>query len=470
MGRSWHFFFVLILAQFFAGLAAAKEETTTFGRFGTVSLYYQSQQPTRVVLFISGDGGWNLGVVDMARELAGVDALVIGIDITHYLKQLQASTDRCLYPAFDLEELSKFAQKKLGYAQYTAPVLVGYSSGATLAYATLVQAPSNTFRGAISLGFCPDLLLTKPMCRGSDLEWEAGPKGKGYNFKPSQTLEVPWVALQGEVDQVCSPKATADFVKQVPQGEIVSLPKVGHGFSVPRNWMPQFKQAFARLDEKKEAGTPRVIAEQLKDLPLIEVPTRGGGPDLLAVFLTGDGGWGVTDRGIAEALAAHGIPGVGLNSLHYFWTRRTPDGTAQDLERILRYYLETWKKKEAILIGYSFGADVLPFALSRLPKELRAKVRLVGFLGLGGNANFEFHLTDWLVASPKSTSLPVRPEVEKLRGMQILCFYGTDDTAALCKDLDPTLATAIPVAGGHRFGSNYEPVIEAILREATLRP
>lgn len=52
------------------GLAAADEQTLQFGSFGTVTVYRPSPQPAHVVLFVSGDGGWNLGVVDMARELA----------------------------------------------------------------------------------------------------------------------------------------------------------------------------------------------------------------------------------------------------------------------------------------------------------------------------------------------------------------------------------------------------------------
>ncbi|HEX2641565.1 MAG TPA: virulence factor family protein, partial [Thermoanaerobaculia bacterium] len=51
--------------------AAPAPETLTFGRFGKVTLYRPASQPRHVVLFLSGDGGWNQGVVDMARILVG---------------------------------------------------------------------------------------------------------------------------------------------------------------------------------------------------------------------------------------------------------------------------------------------------------------------------------------------------------------------------------------------------------------
>ncbi len=454
----------------FAGTLSATEETDSFGGFGKIRLYYASPHPSRVALFVSGDGGWNLGVVDMARELVTLDALVVGIDINQYLRHLTASSEACLYAAAEFEALSKFVQKKLGYSVYQAPVLVGYSSGATLVYATLVQAPFSTFEGALSLGFCPDLLLAKPMCRGSGLEWVPGLKGKGYIFQPAKSLEVPWFALQGEADRVCDPRATEEYVRHVPHGEVIMLPKVGHGYSVPRNWMPQFRAAFTRIATVAVDPPPQADTATVGGLPLIEVPASGPPGDLLAVHVTGDGGWGVTDRGIAKALAEHGIPVVGLNSLQYFWKRRTPEETASDLDRIIRHYTASWSKKNVIVIGYSFGADVLPFALNRLPNDTRARIQLVAFLGLSETADFEFHLLNWLTTRSRATSLPVRPEVEKLRGMKILCFYGTEDKEALCPGLEPGLAKSIPLTSGHRFGRGFEPVVDAILEAANPGP
>lgn len=460
----------LVLSLLASGSTFAAEEKIAFGRFGTVTLYRQTAQPQHVVLFVSGDGGWNLGVVDMARELTALDALVVGVDITHYLKQLSAADEKCSYPAADFEALSQFVQKRLNYAQYVTPVLVGYSSGATLVYAALAQAPPNTFRGAISLGFCPDLWLTRPMCRGSGLSWRTGSKGHGYIFEPATHLEVPWVALQGEIDQVCSPRTTGAFVKQVRNGKIVSLPRVGHGFAVPRNWMPQFKQAFAQIAARNIAGSTAVATKELSSLPLIEVPAAAPGTDLLAVHLTGDGGWGVTDRGLAEQLAAHGIPVVGLSSLQYFWNRRTPESAAADLERIIRHYLTAWNKRNLILIGYSFGADVLPFLVNRLPRDIQDRIQLLTFLGLGSQADFQFHFADWFGTFAHPQSLAVGPEVEKLKGKRMLCVYGSHDEDALCKTLPAGLVRTLVLGGGHRIGSHFEPITEAILRELESTP
>ncbi len=457
---------VLLLAA--AVPSRAAESSLRFGRFGTVALYGPERDAAHVVLFVSGDGGWNKGVVDMARELASLDALVAGIDITRYLKAMEAAPGSCSYPAADFEELSRFIQKRAGRPRYELPVLVGYSSGATLVYAVLAQSPPDTFRGGISLGFCPDLPLRRPLCRGSGLAWQPGPRGKGYSFLPAARLAAPWVAFQGTIDRVCDAAATERFVKRTGGGEIVLLPRVGHGFSVPRNWMPQFREVFARL---ARAAPPEAAAPPgaLSDVPLVELPPGRDSRDALAVIVSGDGGWTGIDREIGGVLAKDGMPVVGWNSLRYFWTPRTPEGAGRDLERVLRHYLDAWRKGSAILVGYSMGADVLPFMASRLPPDLAARVTLVALLGPGREASFEFHVSEWLGVRAQK-EYPVLPEVAKLKGRKILCFHGKDEPDSLCPSLPAELATPVPLGGGHHFGGDYDAIAKRILAEAGIRP
>jgi len=475
----------LLLAPLFGVIALparAATETLQYGRFGQVHLYRNSPHPKHVVLFLSGDGGWNLGVVDMANILASLDALVVGIDLPRFDKAMEATKEACHYPAADLEMLSKYVQKKLEFPSYVTPVVVGYSSGATLAYAAIVQAPPNTFRGAISMGFCPDLPLKTPLCKGQGLAWGPGPKGKGVSFLPSSGLEVPWIAFQGQADEVCLPNDVQRYVKQVKGAQIVLLPKVGHGYSKAANWEPQFRRAFAELVSTEETAPkagggsgarPAAAAppppQELGNLPVVEVPARGTG-DTLAVFISGDGGWAEIDRSIAAELAARGVPVAGLNTLQYFWQARTPEGTAADLARILRYYLAAWKREKVILAGYSFGADVLPAAANRLPADLLERVRLLALIGPSHTATFEFHLTDWLNLGGDK-GLPVLEEVRKLNGRRLLCLYGESEAKdSACPEIAAAKAgRAIPLPGAHHFGGHYDVLAGHILEEAGLK-
>lgn len=451
--------------------AAADESTLEVPRFGVVHLYQPSPHPPRVVIFVSGDGGWNRGVVDMARMLEVRNTLVVGIDIRHYLRALAEEKGACSYGAADFEALSQAVQRRLGLPAYELPVLVGYSSGATLVYAVLAEAPANTFRGAVALGFCPDLRLRKPLCKGTGLEWDlqAGGRASGvptYLFRPAPRLEGKLVALQGTIDKVCDPPATERYVRQVPGAEVVMLPKVGHGFAVPSRWQEAFERAVLDLSSPPVVGTAKArvpaTPEGTEDLPLVELEASGKRQPELAVLLSGDGGWAGIDRDVAGSLAAAGMPVVGWSSLQYFWHARTPEGAAADLARVLRHYLVAWHAQRAVLIGYSFGADVLPFLVSRLPPDLRSKVALVTLLGPSREATFEIHVAEWL-GSRGGDGEATLPEVEKLRGTPLLCVFGEKESDSLCRDLPNGLGHLLPTTGAHHFGGDYRKLAAAVL-------
>lgn len=453
---------VLFLIASHALAAGVQESTDSFGPFGTLHIYKSSAQPKHMTLFISGDGGWNLGVIDMARSLAELDSMVVGIDITHYIRQLNVSRDKCAYAAAHFEELSQYLQKKYKFPHYTLPVLAGYSSGATLVYATLAQSPPNTFAGGISMGFCPDLKTGKPLCKGSGTLTSTPDPRFGFVYHPAPALAARLYVLQGDADRVCSTTDTKTFMSKVKDAELIELEKVGHGFSVEKNWMPQFKEIFQKIEgSQQNRSTATQIDDELSDLPLVALPVTGKN-DSLAVMISGDGGWAGIDKQVADALNKDGIAVVGLNSLQYFWKKKDPDIAGKDLARILNHYSKAWGAKKFILVGYSSGADTLPFMASRLPEELRSRIKIVALLGLGKEANFEFHVSDWLFDADGIHQ--VIPEVQKLKGVNVLCIYGEDETTSGCLSLNRRDFNVIEMKGGHHFGGDYEKLAQTILK------
>ena len=84
-----------------------------------------------------------------------------------------------LLPRADFEALSHQVQKEIGMSEYHVPVLIGYSSGATVVYAALVESPPGTFAGALSLGFCPDQdFAGAALCPGAGLHYRANERGE----------------------------------------------------------------------------------------------------------------------------------------------------------------------------------------------------------------------------------------------------------------------------------------------------
>jgi type IV secretory pathway VirJ component len=222
---------------------------------------------------------------------------------------------------------------------------------------------------------------------------------------------------------------------------------------------------------------PSLVHYDVRDLPLVELApatgvarARTAAESTLVVLLTGDGDWADLDKGIAESLQGAGAAVVGLKSRSYLQAKpRTPDVLSRDVERILRHYLPLWGRDRVVLLGYSRGADFVPFVANRLPADLRSRVALLGMFGMETSANFEFHWTDIVRDTKRPSDLPVAPELARLRGTPMLCVYGSDEKDSACRPADPSLIERVERGGAHHFDKDYAGLGALVLRAMTSR-
>jgi type IV secretory pathway VirJ component len=424
-------------------IAGSAEPTLSHGRFENVRIAAPAQRPQQFVMLLAD------GAADgerIAAMLADKGALVATIDTRALFSNLMRDTDDCVSPDGDLENLAHYIQAVRHLDAYHTPILVGDGAGAAFVYAMLAQSPPDTFAGGISLHFCPELQLRKPLCEDHRLEYAQHDKPR---LAPAR-LEHLWVVLNASNAQ-CAAEAR-QFVQRVgaPLDPIQ-----------PATLDARLARAYIEL-----ASTVRPVfspvSRQVADLPLVEVPTTKPG-DTFAVMLSGDGGWAGIDKAVAGAIANAGIPVIGVDSLRYFWTERTPEGLARDLTRIVHAYTGRWQRNRVVLIGYSQGADALPFAINRLDAKTRALVSSAVLIGLAERAQFEFRLSNWI--GFEDDGLPTAPEMQRLPSMRVVCIYGADDAEARCNEYEDTHVRVIELPGAHHFNGDYAGLARVIMRE-----
>jgi len=195
-----------------------------------------------------------------------------------------------------------------------------------------------------------------------------------------------------------------------------------------------------------------------------QIPVASSKPgDTLAVFYSGDGGWAALDQNVTQYLADNGLPTLGVNSLSYFTTKRSPAGAAADLAQAVRQYERQWGRSKVTLIGYSFGADALPAIIPQLPADLRSHIGRLVLIGTGANGDLQFHPTSWFnIATPDS--YPVRPAIAALAGMKITCVYGDKEKADICASLPDAQVEKIRLPGDHHFNRDYATLGAAVLK------
>ncbi|WP_326536042.1 virulence factor family protein [Pseudorhodoferax sp.] len=431
---------------FAAGAALAQApppvQSITHGQFERVQVHSPSG-PVRqfALLLIEGQAASAQEQAMRSRLLAG-GAMVAEVSMAAYQAKVRAQKEQCGYAGGDFENLARHIQAMRKLPAYFESTVVGAGDYAAYAYGMVAQAPAGSFGALLTSGFCPRLVVQPPLCAVNKLSWRAG-QGPAVDMAPA-AIGIPWMAAPADGPAACDAAAAQAFVAQVPQARTLA----------------SFDAAAAAI----AAQRPLLEAApaQLADLPVVEVPTQQAGTRF-AVLMSGDGGWAGIDKEIAAALARQGVPVAGFDSLRYFWSKRTPEGLAADLDRLVRHYAARWQRSEVILIGFSQGADVLPFALNRLPERTRAAVRLSVLLAPSEKASFEFHVSNWLGPSGDK---PVLPEAQKLQAARTLCVHGSQEKRSLCPQLAPAHAQVLMLQGGHHFDGDYAALADRILRAA----
>jgi type IV secretory pathway VirJ component len=432
------------------------EEVLTHYSWAPLHIYRLKQADKGLFFLISDRDGWNPTMKIVARRFARLNYVVVGIDWRSLSAETQPS-DACVDTAKTLLDLGQRLVQRFRLVQKLRPLIGGDGVGASVVYAALAQAPKNSFHAGLSLNFCPQWPLRRAPCPGRTLQFIRN--AQGLQMKPSSGLRASWYIFQ--VAPACDRQSAEAFIDGVDSAKLVDLSR-----DKPSPPLKEWLRPVAALVQWLD---PRLVDQSLASasksgLPLIEVPAvHGKDNPWLAVMLTGDGGWANLDKGVATQLAGQGIATIALNSLDYFWKARTPQEAAQDLQRILRDYLRAWHKKRVLLIGYSFGADALPFMANRLPDDLRSKVDLVAMLGLSASASFEFHLSEWLGSDADATAYPVAPEVAKLNWCKRLCIMGAQEAGSACPSIKAMGVRVVAVPGSHHFDEDYKGIVRQIL-------
>lgn len=202
-----------------------------------------------------------------------------------------------------------------------------------------------------------------------------------------------------------------------------------------------------------------------KELGLTVLPTQTQPEQPMVVFLSGDGGWAALDKGLSRELQLRGMPVVGWSSLHYYWHAKTPDQAAQDLSRLLESYQARWHRQTWLLVGFSFGAEIVPFVIHRLPAEQQASLVGAVMLSPSTASDFEIHVSD-IVSSSKSSRYLTQPEVTAISKVPMLCMQGRDDDDddRLCPLLAQPNVSTITLDGGHHFVDDYPLLANQIVK------
>lgn len=182
-----------------------------------------------------------------------------------------------------------------------------------------------------------------------------------------------------------------------------------------------------------------------------------------AILFSGDMGLQFgTSRKIAARLAASGVPVLGFSSSTKFSTHKTRAEVDQIVADAIRSGLAQTGGEDLVVIGQSFGADMLRVGLVDLPAELRAHIAAIVLVVPGEDAYFR--------ADPLGFAYRGEPDegpasAAALDWAPLICVRGARETDSLCPRLTSANVRAITLPGGHFLNNDVDRLVTTLLDE-----
>lgn len=204
-----------------------------------------------------------------------------------------------------------------------------------------------------------------------------------------------------------------------------------------------------------------LIKMSSNQLPLKEWNSSTDTP--FVFYISGDGGFNSFSTDLCAEINKAGYPIAAMNAKSYFWEKKTPEQTTADIVTYLQQQFSCRKNQQLILAGYSFGADVMPFIVNRLPDTLKKKLVSVVMLSPATSTDFEVHILD-MFGSSKKRSMDVVAEINKISLVKTATIFGHDESGFPVKDIKLKNYSNETLPGGHHFNDDTDEVARRMMR------
>jgi len=185
-----------------------------------------------------------------------------------------------------------------------------------------------------------------------------------------------------------------------------------------------------------------------------------GRKPVAAVYFSGDMGlrFGMGPY-VASALAKAGVPVLGVSSSTAFALHRGREEVDAIVANAIRDTLKRTGAERVIVLGQSFGADMVRVGLTSLPADLRPKIAAVVLVVPGQTAYFR---ADPSNIAYHGTPDADAPEAQALNWLPITCIWGVAETDSLCPSLLNPNVRRIVLPGGHFLRNDHDLLVRTI--------
>ena len=204
-----------------------------------------------------------------------------------------------------------------------------------------------------------------------------------------------------------------------------------------------------------------ILSAQKTSLPLsLYASTDTTKP--LIFYISGDGGFNKFSTSFMQSLNKEGYAVIGLDAKDYFWNKKKPQEAATAIETAINGSNKEWKKKNIVLIGYSFGANVSPFMLTHISVALSNKITHLILLSPSAKTDFEIHVLQ-MFGWGKETGESVPAEINKIV-KAVTIIVGDDENEFPFDQLTIRNKQIIKMPGGHHYDGDVTALCKQVVQ------
>lgn len=211
------------------------------------------------------------------------------------------------------------------------------------------------------------------------------------------------------------------------------------------------------------AGGYYVHAGWYRSFRFHDMPAAGADRSRPAiVMLSGDMGdrVGMTPK-VAARLHARGYTIVTVNSLSCFSRGRTAPEAAMLVAGAMRRAMVLGRTDRVVLIGQSFGADMLHAALAEFSESARRPIEAVVLVVPGHDIVFRASPVE--LAGLETPDALAWPTASRLSWVPVTCIRGARERNSLCPELAMPNVHRVVLPGGHPLHGDDAALAAAIL-------
>jgi type IV secretory pathway VirJ component len=168
------------------------------------------------------------------------------------------------------------------------------------------------------------------------------------------------------------------------------------------------------------------------------------------VLISGDRGWGVVEKGLEAGFTVQRMAVSRVDSSLSFASSRSLEEIAREVEASIE------DRRPVVLVGYSFGADLIPMVWSKLQASFQNRVITIALIAPTHTGSTVIDPTDRY--DPSELPMTVLAEHHaKLPADRVMCIFGREERLSgysSCPDRHLSKSHLIEIDGGHELGGH----------------